>query len=160
MNSQQKQKREYRGRPSKLDRVLDPGTAFEDEVWVKPPSQKSKLIFFSKMTSVADFNDSGNDEKALETLQELGIDLILITACNNHGAPFFANNERDLISDIDANYYGALISAGCEMIGIPGDLRKALLLDLTGDDDIKKSEQPSSQDGECSNQSEQQNPQG
>jgi len=45
------------------------------------------------------------------------------------------------------------------MIGLPGDLRKALLLDLTGDDDIKKSEQPSSQDGECSNQSEQQKPQ-
>ncbi len=136
----------YKGKPSKMVLALDANTAFEGEVHVKPASAGSRKAFYQKMATVADQEESGNQAEALDTMSKLAIDLILITACDTKGTPFFDVNDKAFIAEeLESVYYDQLVAAGCDILGLPASLKKGLLLNMdeaTEETEKKPEEQP------------------
>jgi hypothetical protein len=125
-----KAKELFKGKPSKMTKVLDADTAFTEEVWCKPPSALSRKVFFEKMSKSSNLKDEDKQE-AIQQMSELALDLILITSCDVNGHPFFDADDKQLLTEqLDKGYYDQMVQAGCEILNLPDTLTKALALNL------------------------------
>jgi hypothetical protein len=149
----------YKGKPSRMIEVLSAGTAFEDGVYCKPPSPAARAVFYTSLNEVSDLEEKGNNAEAIEKLNELSLKLILITNCDETGKPFFLNDDKDFLqNELDKGYYDAMVSAGCEILGLPETLRSGLLLDMLKGEELQ-TEKKQLAEAVSSNQTTQENQQ-
>jgi hypothetical protein len=121
----------YKGTPSKLVKVLEEGTAFEQAIYVKPPSAKSRAVFYNNLQSMAEESEKVSEETAIEKLQGFAVDLILITNSDGAGKPVFTSEDKLFLSEeFDQGYFDKLVIAGAEIIKLPDTIKKGLLLDI------------------------------
>lgn len=155
-----KAKELFKGKPSKMLKVLEEGTAFDISIWAKPPSANARKIWLQSMTTVADLEESGKDNDAIEKMAELGINLVLITNCEESGIPFFTNEDKTFLSvDLDQGYLDMMIIAGADMINLPDRLKQGLMLNMGSDEDTEEPEKKPTVQVESSSQTTQPNPQ-
>lgn len=150
----------FKGKPSKMEKVLDEGTAFDISIWSKPPSSNARKIWLQTMTSVSDLEESGKDNDAIDKMSELAINLVLITNCDESGKPFFTNEHKEFLNEeLDQGYLDKLIIAGADMINLPERIKQGLLLNMLGDEVESEPEKKQRKQLESSSQTTQPNPQ-
>jgi len=128
----------FKGKPSKIVPVKEARDAFDEELFCKPPSARSRSVFMEKLVKLTDSDESA----AVASIAEIAIDLILITSCDKNGVPFFTKDEREFLEDeLPINYHDILIKAGADIMGcVPNSILDGMLMDIIKDDEETEDE--------------------
>jgi len=141
----------YKGKPSKIELVIKAGDAFDEAVYCKPPSARSRAVWMETLMKIVDSNEK--ETEAISKIADQAVNLILITSCNSEGVPIFVNEDREFLADqLEVHHHDMMVKAGCDIIGnIPLEVQEGMLMDVFKEDKEDEKNDNESEDDKADN---------
>ena len=138
----------YKGKPSKIELVIEADDAFEEAVYCKPPSARSRAVWMETLMKIVDSNDK--ETEAIGKIADQAINLILITSCTEQGVPIFVNDDREFLAEkLEVHHHDMMVKAGCKIIGnTPLEVQEGMLMDVFKEDKKEDKDENEEDDNE------------